>query len=442
MKEAVSAAFRRHLKQQLPVLRQEGLITTDQELAISDRYSLDRLAYESTHKLIAVIYTVGAFLIGIGVISFVAAHWTAIPRTFKVSLISAAMLAAHLAGYYLWKVSRKSPSLGHALIILGILIFGANIGLMAQIFHVEGRWNGAFLPWSVGAIVMAWAVQSTPVAVIAIVTSFIWFLGGIGWNHQAGWSYYPFAAAAAFLPYCFWRRSAFAFTLSLFAIAVAAVLSSTGRGQTGLLLGVSSAAVGLLYSCWGLIAAGGERFKSFAAPAIFLGFLAMTIAVYMASFQKVAGEWLYSRVEFDNVSLPAAVTPLVALVVGIVLVVPAAFRSRTNPAAAKILAAAVLSFILFLVGSLTFSQFAFALLANVALFALGAAFIWTARDLEDRRLFWSGVILIALMIVSRTLEYETGLLVKAVVFTAGGVAIIALGIMYEKFLTTRRIAHE
>jgi hypothetical protein len=106
----------------------------------------------------------------------------------------------------------------------------------------------------------------------------------------------------------------------------------------------------------------------------------------------------------------------------------------------KILGVIVVAFGLFIVGSLTASQFVFAFLANVALFALAATLVWAARDLEDRRLFWSGVVLVGLMVVSRTLEYETGLLVKAVVFTAGGIAVIASGVMFERFLKTRRIA--
>jgi uncharacterized membrane protein len=82
------------------------------------------------------------------------------------------------------------------------------------------------------------------------------------------------------------------------------------------------------------------------------------------------------------------------------------------------------------------------MLSNVALCVLAAVLIWAARDCGDRRLFWAGVVLVALMVTSRTLEYETGLLVKAAVFTIGGAAVIAAGVMFERFLKARRIGHE
>ncbi len=146
-----TAGFRRHLKNHLPLLQADGLITPDQARDISQRFRLNDLAAESTRTLLMAIYIIGAFLIGIGVISFVAAHWTAIPRQVKVALLFAAMIASHFAGFYLWKMTGKSPRLGHALTILGTLIFGASIGLMAQIFHITGSTTGLFGPWAIGA---------------------------------------------------------------------------------------------------------------------------------------------------------------------------------------------------------------------------------------------------------------------------------------------------
>ena len=43
-------------------------------------------------------------------------------------MIVAFMLIGHTLGYYLWQISAKSPRLGHALVVLGTLVFGANIG--------------------------------------------------------------------------------------------------------------------------------------------------------------------------------------------------------------------------------------------------------------------------------------------------------------------------
>jgi uncharacterized membrane protein len=435
------AGFRRHLKNHLPLLQTDGLITADQARDISQRYRLNDLAAESTHALLMAIYIIGAFLIGIGVISFVAAHWTAIPRQVKVALLFAAMIASHLAGFYLWKMTGKSSRLGHALTILGTFIFGASIGLMAQIFHVTGSATGLFGPWAIGAIVMAYTLGSTPNAVIAIVTSFVWFTGRIGWGELTYW-YYPFAAAALFLPYCYWRKSTFAFTLTLLAVGLGTILACGNMPGNEFFVPMSIIAIGILYACWGLIAIEGANFKSFGSPAIFLGYVAVSIPVYLCSFREVAEDMLYADNALGRDSFPQALPALAAFVIAMLLVTPAILRSRHNAALTKVFSVVMVTFGLYLIGSISGSQFIFAGLANIALLALAVVLIWIARDLGDRRLFWSGIIMVALMVVSRSFEYETGLIIKAIAFTAGGVAVIVAGVVFEKFLKARRIINE
>ncbi len=435
------AGFRRHLKNHLPLLQADGLITADQACDISQRYRLNDLAAESTRTLLMAIYIIGAFLIGIGVISFVAAHWTAIPRQVKVALLFAAMIASHLAGFYLWKMTGKSPRLGHTLTILGTLIFGASIGLMAQIFHVTGSATGLFGPWAIGAIVMAYALGSTPNAVIAIVTSFVWFTGRIDWGELTYW-YYPFVAAALFLPYCYWRKSTFAFTLTLLAVALGTILACVDVPGGEFFITISLIAIGILYTCCGLIAVESTKFKSFGSPAIFLGYVAVSIPVYLCSFREVAEDMLYANNVFGHGSLPQAAAALTAFVIAMLLVTPAILRSRHNAALTKVFSAVMVTFGLYLIGSISGSEFIFAGLANIALLAMAVVLIWVARDLGDRRLFWSGIIMVALMVVSRSFEYETGLIIKAIAFTAGGVAVIVAGVVFEKFLKARRIISE
>ncbi len=435
------AGFRRHLKNHLPLIEADGLITADQARDISQRYRLDDLAAESTRTLLMAIYIIGAFLIGIGVISFVAAHWTGIPRQVKVALLFAAMIASHLAGFYLWKMTGKSPRLGHTLTILGTFIFGASIGLIAQIFHITGSATGLFGPWAIGAVVMAYALTSTPNAVIAIVTSFVWFTGRIDWGEMSYW-YYPFAAAALFLPYCYWRKSTFTFTLTLLAVGLGTIMTYGNASGGDFFVPMSIIAIGILFACWGLIAIEGTNFKSFGSPAIFLGYVAVSIPVYICSFRGVAEEMLYANNVLGRDSFPQALPALTAFVVAMLLVTPAILRSRHNAALTKVFSAVMVTFGLYLIGSISGSQFIFAGLANIAFLALAVVLLWVARDLGDRRLFWSGIVMVALMVVSRSFEYETGLIIKAIAFTAGGVAVIVAGVVFEKFLKARRIINE
>ena len=65
-----------------------------------------------------------------------------------------------------------------------------------------------------------------------------------------------------------------------------------------------------------------------------------------------------------------------------------------------------------------------------------------AEKFEERGLFWASVFLAVVLIISRTLEYETGLLFKAAVFTGCGAALIAAGVFFEQYLRRRRELRE
>jgi uncharacterized membrane protein len=73
---------------------------------------------------------------------------------------------------------------------------------------------------------------------------------------------------------------------------------------------------------------------------------------------------------------------------------------------------------------------------NVLLAVLGFGLIREALELGERRVFWGGIVLITLQIISRMLEYETALLFKSLVFVLCGVAVIFAGLWFEKYLSS------
>jgi len=69
---------------------------------------------------------------------------------------------------------------------------------------------------------------------------------------------------------------------------------------------------------------------------------------------------------------------------------------------------------------------------NVLLFLLAGSFVRNGIARGDRLRFWSGIGMLALQILSRLLEYETGLLFKSLAFALCGVGIIVLGLWFER----------
>jgi hypothetical protein len=80
-------------------------------------------------------------------------------------------------------------------------------------------------------------------------------------------------------------------------------------------------------------------------------------------------------------------------------------------------------------------------LFNLGCFALCTGMIAGSFQTVSRGLFWAGVLFTALIITSRFLEYETGLLIKAAVFIACGICLILAGVGFENYLKQRRPAN-
>lgn len=436
-----SIRFRKQLKDQLPVLQSENLISTEQAHAISQRYLLNNLAAESTSKLLVFIYSLGVFLVGIGIISFVAYHWNGMSRGVRLAVILTAMLSCHGVGFYLWKIADKNPKVGHALICLGTLIFGANIGLIAQIFHIKGNWNSGFLPWAIGAIIMAYVVGSVPNAAIAVITSFIWFLGQFGWGGHSQVCWYPLGAAFLFGGFAYYKRSALIFVMTLLSLAISLpVCISSGGGET---FGVISAmlTVGLLYFSLGLFFRNSIDYKSFTCPAIILGISSTVVALFLNSFMEFADEMKHNIFIFVG-NLESGLINLAVVSAVALIMIPFAIRQIRDSLALKIIMVPMVAAPIFIIGFTFVNDIAVAITANVLFLVLGVVLICSARLLEDRRLFWGGVLIIAAFAVSRAIEYETGLLIKSAVFIFCGIALMVAGVMFEKFLKSRRTSIE
>lgn len=123
-------------------------------------------------KTIRIIVTIGAILVGAGIFSFIAANWQEITKPVKIFIIVVAMLISYTVGWYL-KEKMNLAKTGEALILLGAIIFGAGIFLIAQIFHIRGNWPDGFILWMIGTIVMAYAMESYHLFYLSILLGII-----------------------------------------------------------------------------------------------------------------------------------------------------------------------------------------------------------------------------------------------------------------------------
>lgn len=144
---------------------------------------------DTSKRMIRIILTIGAILIGAGIISFVAANWSGMTNTLKVFIIFSSMLVSYGSGWY-FKEKLSLFKTGEALILLGSIIYGAGIFLIGQMFNIRSNWPDAFLLWMIGVIVMGLATESyslfslaIPIGIVAFVGHPIGIFGGsLGYN--------------------------------------------------------------------------------------------------------------------------------------------------------------------------------------------------------------------------------------------------------------------
>ncbi|MEE2527245.1 DUF2157 domain-containing protein [Hyphobacterium sp. HN65] len=143
----------------------------------------------------------GAVLMALAAISFVAANWTHLGNLVRLILVFGTLWACFLSSG--WAFGRQQPALGHALALLGAALFGVAIVLVAQIFNMSS-WRYTVLSiWAVGAIGTALVIPSRPVLILAALlgSSWVWaetfnpYAPGILWNYLPLWAVTVIAAS-------------------------------------------------------------------------------------------------------------------------------------------------------------------------------------------------------------------------------------------------------
>lgn len=164
--------------------REAGYITADSEAAIRRDVAAN---VGSKLDLAAALGILGAVLVGFGVMSFVAANWSEMPRLFRLALIFGGLFGSYgLAGLLF---ERKHPIFAHAAILAGVSIFGAGIMLIAQMFHIEGHPPDAVLTWALGALAAGVILKSNPALAVAMLLVCLWS----GWETaDTGWTHWTF----------------------------------------------------------------------------------------------------------------------------------------------------------------------------------------------------------------------------------------------------------
>lgn len=461
----VSEKFRHQLSQEVKQWQDEGLIDENQAQVLAQRYQFSALRNADNYRFILFLMGLGSILLGLAVITLVAANWQVWSKELKLSLLIVLWIGVNGAGFYLWRGSENSgrSRLGQGLLIAGILLLGANLGFIAQMFHLSSATYELFLLWGAGAIAMAFALRPTSLGLCAWILLEIGYWGGII-EQSFGHSRISFlmifvrhfALIAAFIlvPLAYSCRSQWLFGL----VTVGGILAfltnisvffrpffESSPWVAGVLWAI---AMGLPPSLtwtyqdnlW-FFPTSSVHFGSISRKIaiVFLGLLLSVVSIHSLwdstpSFRPMvltAEDWfmLWDLIILGSITLWAGWRWGLAGDRGW-----GWHSDRTSTAVAGLI---------LMIGALGGSYFVLRTPAlwltvsfNLLLFGLAMGCIQQALGTGKRLGFWGGVVLIVLQLFSRMVEYDTGLRLKATILFLCGLGVISAGLWFERYLKT------
>ncbi|MFA5206851.1 MAG: DUF2157 domain-containing protein [Lentisphaeria bacterium] len=297
------------LDRELAAWEAEGLIAPDQVRNIRARYSAPAAAAEVPVPSVEVPDAAvpgkpwgvllfggfGAVLLGLGVILLFAYNWHAIPKAGKLTLVFGALAAAHAGGLRLFLNSPRFKAVGEALCLLGSMLFGAGIWLVAQIYHISEHYPNAFIWWAAGALALAWAMPSIPQALLAAVLLAAWAgCEGIQFSSPEHLAPLLIVIGCGVLAWRERSRLLLAVSLAAFSLSLIFVLSTaTGYGgDAARLVFATLFNLGAALIAAGALARAGRlgRFAESASVLAFFGWLPVLVIGYLFSFRELGHE--------------------------------------------------------------------------------------------------------------------------------------------------------
>ncbi|MDE2786113.1 MAG: DUF2157 domain-containing protein [Chloroflexota bacterium] len=202
--------FPRRLPAEVAQWQADGLISQEQAGAILERYGLpteDELPDEPAatasigsgdftedlaeqgalvNRAVSIIGVMGALLVGLGIIIYVAANWDVIPVWARVTMLVGLTAVVNAGGWAL--LARFDyPRAGVAMLVVGALAYGAAIHLIAQIYHVPVNHPNLTTVWFLGVLPMGYIARSRLMVALSLALLVLsmgfrtqWWLGYYG----------------------------------------------------------------------------------------------------------------------------------------------------------------------------------------------------------------------------------------------------------------------
>jgi uncharacterized membrane protein len=426
----------RWLQDQIDAWLDEGLVDASQAEILRARYPAGD---QDTPWGRIIVSSVGSIVFGLGIILFFAYNWADMHKFTKLALVFGAVLAAHGTGFYLSSSADAKRGLVESLHVMGTMLFGAGIWLVAQIYHMDEHYPNALIVWGLGALVLAWAMPSIAQALMAVLLVFLWASFEVfdfsSANHLGPW-----VVLLGVLPLAWMQRSRVLLFFTLVAF-ITLFAFSAGQVEGDLVIGA------LFYLACLYLAAGrfimGSAFPESAPIFRVVGYSVYLVLIYLFSFHEIARELVRLNpegiLEWSYLFVPLAVSLLAwaaLLATGAWQRADGIRRWETG----LILVAMVL--VLIAQFGLSREDVGVVMLAFNLVF-LGHCIVMIVRG--TGRLAWKqvslGCVLFSALAFARFLDLFDSLLMRSLFFLALGAGLFLMGNFYSRRKKLRGASH-
>lgn len=401
---------------EIPKLVKAGVISTSTAEDIKSYYANNK--QDSQNKLLAIFGTLGAILVGMGIILIIAHNWDNFSRPIKTGFALLPLLIGQISCGYTLLRKNKSQAWREASVSFLFFAIGSCISLISQVYNIPGELGSFLFIWMILFLPMPFIMNSTVASLLFLAGSSFYAINIGYWDYSniTPYWYILFMASTVLFYLKLIKQNpesnGLVFHNWLIPLSLLICLGTFAKEYEEIMfLGYMS-----LFGIFTLIGSKEHFTKQATINNGFkiIGYLGSIIILLILSFDTV---WEDFRREIYNYNALLDAPEIYAtFFISAIATILAYLNWRKN----KLLVNEILFLILLLICILSAqSSFAF-ILVNILLFALGLYTIISGSKQINLKLVNSGLLIITALIVCRFFDTDLSFVLRGILFLSIG----------------------
>ncbi len=166
----------RWLRGQLPELVAAGAISSESAAAIESHYG----SVETRSNFgFVILATVGAALVGAGIILLIAHNWDDLSRAARTVIAFIPLLIAQALVVFVFMRRNESPAWREAVAVFDVAAVATAISLISQTYQIQGSFDSFMRIWLILSIPIVYLLRTTLGACVYVIGTIVWLFARI-----------------------------------------------------------------------------------------------------------------------------------------------------------------------------------------------------------------------------------------------------------------------